>query len=127
MCFWKKRAKKVEKKHRKSSNIVSPTSENCQLRQRRNAVDEVFVKKLLEEEIICGGCDTAFSLRSNELKIHCNLCNQFFHCKVAGECIGDDCMIVKNGQKHRASYCYNCVGSINVDDTCLCRDCFTSK
>ena len=35
------------------------------------------------ELIPCGGCKQVFDLGSEELKIHCNLCNQFFHCKIA--------------------------------------------
>ena len=46
-----------------------------------------------DERIKCGGCNESFGLSSNELKIHCNLCCQFFHCKIAGKCDGENCKI----------------------------------
>ena len=44
-----------------------------------------------------------FNLGSDELKIHCNMCNEFFHCGIAGECIGEDCLIKdeRGRYKHR--------------------------
>ena len=73
-----------------------------------------------------------FSLRflnkseSNEIKIHCNICNEFFHCGIAGECRGKDCILINsNGTQHRASYCINCVTHMYEDKTCLCKDCST--
>ena len=77
------------------------------------------------ELIPCGGCKQVFDLGSEELKIHCNLCNQFFHCKIAGKCRGDDCQVIKHtGYKHRASYCIGCVSRIYKNGDCLCKDCF---
>lgn len=76
------------------------------------------------EHIQCGGCKQFFSLRSNELKIHCNRCEKFFHCKIAGKCDGKDCCITKtNGEIHKASYCYDCMG-LNTKERKLCKDCF---
>ena len=64
-----------------------------------------------------------FNLSSNDLKIHCNLCCKFFHCKIAGKCDGDNCKIEKpNGEIHRASYCYDCAGLISKNKI-LCKDC----
>ena len=62
----------------------------------------------------CGNCRQIFSLSSNELKIHCNICNQFFHCCIAAECIGPDCLIKDplGNLKQRARYCNNCVSII---------------
>jgi len=76
------------------------------------------------EKMECGGCHEYFDLGSNELKIHCNLCNQFFHCKIAGECLGNSCRIVRrDGTIHRASYCFDCVGLLTYKKI-LCKDCF---
>jgi len=80
-----------------------------------------------DDKMECGGCHEYFDLGSNELKIHCNLCNQFFHCKIAGNCSGESCRIrTRDGKFHRASYCYDCVGLI-TDKKILCKDCFTEK
>ena len=77
------------------------------------------------ERIPCGGCQQVFDLGSEELKIHCNLCNQFFHCKIAGKCRGDDCQVIKHtGYRHRASYCVYCVSRIYKHNECLCKECF---
>jgi len=84
-----------------------------------------FMDNFLRESMHCGNCRKIFSLNSNELKIHCNICNQFFHCGIAGECIGDDCIIYGSDRiiKHRARYCNNCVSKIYNKETCLCKNC----
>ena len=53
------------------------------------------------------------------------MCNQFFHCGIAGECIGEDCLIKdeRGRYKHRARYCTGCVKEIYNGETCLCKDC----
>ena len=77
----------------------------------------------IDGKIKCGGCTETFDLDSNELKIHCNLCNQFFHCKIAGKCDGESCRIEQiDGKVHQASYCYDCVGLL-TDKKILCKDC----
>ena len=116
MTCWKKRTKKVEKKYQKK-NKVRPLPE----------FNQEFVDKFVKEVIYCGGCKEPFSLGSNELKIHCNLCNKFFHCKIAGQCLGDDCLSVVNGIPHRARYCYGCVGQSFDGGTCLCKECHTKE
>jgi len=84
-----------------------------------------FMESFLRESMHCGNCRKIYSLNSNELKIHCNICNQFFHCGIAGECIGDDCRIYDSDGKikHRARYCNNCVSKIYNKETCLCKYC----
>lgn len=81
-----------------------------------------FMDKFLREAMCCGNCKQIFNLDSNELKIHCNICNQFFHCGIAGKCIGDNCK--QDGSEHRASYCNSCVSKIYSNGTCLCKECF---
>ena len=116
----------------------SKRSTKRRVRARRNAIyqdpevhpmtqrklDSSFMNDFLRESMHCGKCRGVFNLSSNELKIHCNLCNQFFHCGIAGECVGEDCKVVKHeGSIHRASYCNGCVGIIYEKNKCLCKDC----
>lgn len=130
-CF--KRPKRIQRKYKKRSGIVYPDPnfkpkrvvypEEFNLKKRRNAVDSEYMDKFVKEVIKCGGCGEKFDLGSNELKIHCNMCNQFFHCKIAGKCQGENCKIVNGNNIHRASCCYDCVGLVS-DDKILCKDCF---
>ena len=83
-------------------------------------VDGKFIKTFLARVIPCGGCEKVFDLGSDELKIHCNLCEQFFHCKIAGKCRGENCQVMN----HSASYCLNCVSKVYNNNECLCKDCF---
>ena len=99
-----KRIKRKEKKYKKikkeKKNVIHPFTDS----------------------IFCSYCKKHFN--SNEIKAHCNICNNFFHCGVAGECIGEDCKIVKpNGEIHRARYCVNCVSKIYKNNQCICKDC----
>ena len=112
MTCWKKRAKKAEKKYQKK-NKVHPLPK----------FNQDFVDQFVKEVIYCGGCKQPFNLGSNQLKVHCNGCNKFFHCKIAGQCLGEDCASVVNGGVHRARYCYNCVGKTFDGGTCLCKEC----
>ena len=104
-----------KKKYKK--NTIHPTP------FKEERVDGEFVDKMLKEALVCGGCHKVFSLRSNEIKIHCNICEKFFHCKIAGECVGEDCSIMINGKKHRASYCYMCAKILYQNNECLCSTC----
>lgn len=111
MTCWKKQSERKIKKYRRKS-VVHP--EYTIPKPKEFNVDE---------RIKCGGCDDYFSLSSNDLKIHCNLCCQFFHCKIAGKCDGDACKVtLRNGESHQASYCYECVGLISKNKI-LCKDC----
>lgn len=117
-----KRASKIERRYRK--NMVAPSGTQHPLSKRR--VDKSFMDEFLKELIYCGYCNALFNLKSNEIKIHCNICNEFFHCGIAGECRGKDCILINsNGTQHRASYCINCVTHMYEDKTCLCKDCST--
>ena len=115
MSCMKRRAEQKVKRYKKST--VHPMASQ--------KVDANFMENFLRESMHCGNCRKIFNLNSNELKIHCNICNQFFHCGIAGECIGEDCMIKdeRGRYKHRASYCKGCVKEIYNDETCLCKDC----
>lgn len=107
-----KRAKKLEKKLHKT---------------RTTELNE-DIYDMVNKVVLCGGCKKGFSLESGELKIHCNHCEQFFHCKIAGECRGKDCQIMKvSGYLHKARYCYSCVSQLYTNGTCLCIDCGHKK
>jgi hypothetical protein len=113
MTCWKKQSERKVKKYRRKS-VVHP---------EKTKYDEPPTEFSIDEQIECGGCNELFDLGSNDLKIHCNLCCKFFHCKIAGKCDGDACRItLRNGQTHRASYCYDCTGLISQNKI-LCKDC----
>lgn len=116
MSCCSRRARNVEKRYKKNHVHPHPMA--------KQKVDSNFMESFLRETMYCGNCRQLFNLNSDELKIHCNICNQFFHCGIAGKCIGDNCKIVKpDGGVHRASYCNGCV-SINYEKgDCLCKDC----
>lgn len=113
-----KRGEKKAKRYRRNS--IHPI-----VPKNKGRIDVNFMDNFLRESMYCGNCRKIFNLNSNELKIHCNICNEFFHCGIAGECIGVDCMIKgANGiPKHRARYCNNCVSKIFNAETCLCKNC----
>ena len=107
-----KRAKKLEKK----------------LHKVRSVKPDDNLQYMMNNVVLCGGCKQSFHIGSDELKIHCNHCEQFFHCKVAGECQGEDCKIIdSSGYTHKARYCYSCVSQLYKNGTCLCIDCGDKK
>lgn len=89
---------------------------------------EEFTKKFLSEIITCGGCKQRFSLGDAQLTMNCASCNEFFHCNIAGRCIGDNCKIECDGEICRLGYCKGCVNPnipMNTDNTniCICKSC----
>ena len=98
-------------------------------RIKKNKVIPVKRSNTFSAELIpCGGCQQVFDLGSEELKIHCNLCNQFFHCNIAGACRGDDCQVIKHtGYRHRARYCIDCLSRVYKNNDCLCKECFIKE
>jgi len=117
MTCCKRQVERKEKRYRKNS--IHP-----QKKYKSKYPPQDFTA---DEKMTCGGCHENFDLGSNELKIHCNLCNQFFHCKIAGDCQGEACKIKKiGGIIHRASYCYGCVGILS-ENKILCKDCFLDQ
>ena len=115
MCFTKK-TNKIRKKIKK--NQVAPL-----LPKPIGRIDSEYIEKFKTEILVCGGCNKSFALGTNKLKIHCNSCNNFFHCNIAGQCIGEDCKFIKpDGTIHRSSYCKDCV-TATYGEHCLCKDC----
>tara|TARA_B110000208_G_scaffold107557_1_gene133424 strand:+ start:409 stop:783 length:375 start_codon:yes stop_codon:yes gene_type:complete len=81
------------------------------------------------QTILCFGCKKCFQLNENEIKLNCALCNNFFHCNIAGECIGRNCLHIIDETKHRERYCNKCVvPDLNLSDNkCICIDCGKDK
>ena len=87
-----------------------------------------FTKEFLAEIIHCGACQERFSLGDHALQINCGSCNQFFHCSIAGACVGPNCSVILDGKKESLKYCMGCVNPylrINVMDNgqALCKTC----
>jgi hypothetical protein len=81
---------------------------------------------LCEELLLCNKCNKLFT--ADKIKIHCSECLKFYHCGVAGRCIGKECTIKTGTNKHSLGYCLTCVDlklSINCDKTnrCICKTC----
>ena len=113
MCFTrrKKRERKKSEKYRK--NRVVPVRD--------------FTP---DEHLLCHGCRKCFRLE--DMKIHCAGCNNFFHCCIAGKCIGKNCNdITMDGEKHTLSWCIYCVPGLPQNKVngqfCICGDCHQVK
>ena len=124
-----KRGRRKVRKYRRNSVIPSEIKETEERETEEGEaecpkVDAKFMDQFVKEAMACGFCKSIFNINSNELKIHCNICNKFFHCGIAGECIGEDCKTTDSyGNIHRARYCIGCVSKIYHNSTCLCKDC----
>ena len=78
---------------------------------KKKKIKRIYIKPpppsfTTEEIILCSGCKKEFFL--SEIKIHCDGCNKFFHCKIAGKCYGPNCSHYINGMKHNLSWCISC-------------------
>lgn len=122
LCF-KRINKEIKKKPKKSKKKNKIYSENY-----KNISTEEFIK----ECIACYNCKQIFDLGSNELKIHCAGCNNFFHCGIAGKCIGKNCSSHNTliGGTHSLSWCIHCVPKIKINEEkengigfCICNEC----
>ena len=106
--------------------------ENRQLIDERSRKRKEFTEKFCAEIIKCEGCQEHFNLGQNEIKINCASCNNFFHCHIAGACIGPDCSVILDGNKESLKYCMGCVNpylKINImnNGQCLCKSCEQSS
>lgn len=119
-----KRGNKRVERYRKNSVHPEKDTKHKKEEKKYEKVNAKFMDKFVREAMSCGCCKQIFNLDSNELKVHCNICNNFFHCGIAGECIGNDCKVIDSlGNIHRARYCVDCVSKIYSNRTCLCKDC----
>ncbi len=115
MCFTKRKVKQIKKKYRKNAKVYPELEDN------------------IDDKIKCSGCNQRFSLESNEIKINCAGCDRFFHCCIAGKCVGPNC---KNqdtglGRVHQLSWCIYCVPGISANKVggkdCICHECYELK
>jgi hypothetical protein len=124
MCFTRKKHRQKRKVNKKKiyPYVVERTPDDI-----KNTTQEEF----LSECISCHNCKKIFNIGSEEIKIHCAGCNQFFHCGIAGKCRGSQCNLqTMIGKNHRLSWCVNCVPKIEGNEektdgigSCICRDC----
>ena len=71
-----------------------------------------YVEEICKEIIECYHCKEAFPLISDEIKIHCGECFNFFHCHIAGKC---ECCSLH--------YCLDCVNPYYIkNDICKCNE-----
>jgi len=107
--LWCCKRKTPQKKYQKKTKKIHP---------------QPILTFTVEEEIQCFFCKCSFSLESNQIKIHCQGCNQFFHCNIAGKCIGKHC---KMTQGHQLSWCKSCVPDTlfnkKNNGLCICHEC----
>lgn len=84
-----------------------------------------------EDSIFCHGCKKYVGL--DQMKINCAGCDRFFHCCIAGKCIGEKCRNQKTilGEIHQLSWCIYCVPGIPQNkvggNDCICDDCYQSS
>jgi hypothetical protein len=122
--------KRVKRKsiYPQQNNIRSSISENKRIIEEKSKQRDAFTKKFLAEIIHCGACQEKFSLGDHALQINCGSCNKFFHCSIAGACVGPNCSVVLDGKKESLKYCMGCVNpylKINIMDNgqSLCKTC----
>ena len=82
-----------------------------------------YKNNVSNDKLYCYGCKSYH--KDLEKFIICGRCDRFFHCKIAGECIGRNCMNPGfDGEIHRTKYCYDCIKNVYDNDKCLCRNCY---
>jgi len=71
MSCCKRRTKRAEKRLRKN-HILPVTNYDY----KNSKVNKESIDHIIKDVLICEGCKQEFNLGSNELKIHCNGCDQ---------------------------------------------------
>jgi hypothetical protein len=125
-----------KRKHRRS---VYPMTTSRQEQVKQNKIEQEekhkrqdeFMNIFLSERLICGGCQEHFSVGDHAITTSCSSCNQFFHCHIAGACVGPNCSVKVDGKMESLKYCMSCVNpylKINIERNgqCLCKDCENS-
>ena len=114
MCFTRKRVQQIEKKYKKNAKVYP---------------EPIYSSN---EGILCHGCKKCFTLESEEIKINCAGCDRFFHCCIAGKCVGPHCknQATTLGTVHQLSWCIYCVPGLPQNkvggQTCICLECHKS-
>ena len=120
-------------KHRRKS-IYPKQSKKEEIKLNKIIMNEkrlekdAFINEFNSEIIKCEGCFEKFNLGEHQIVMSCSGCNGFFHCHIAGACVGPNCSVILNGKKESLKYCMSCVNpylKINIEDNglCLCKSC----
>ena len=123
----------LKNKRRKSIHPIT-ISKKEQIKKNKKDLDEqhkcreAFIDKFNAELLQCGGCQELFKIGDNAIQTNCACCDKFFHCHIAGSCIGPYCSVMMDGVKHSLKYCLSCVNpylKINIENNgkCLCKTC----
>jgi len=101
---------------------------NKEFMNEKRAEKDASIEKFNAEIIKCDGCLEHFNLGEHKIVMSCGGCNGFFHCHIAGACVGPNCLVELNGKKESLKYCMGCVNpylKINNQDNgqCLCKSC----
>ena len=62
---------------KKNKVFPEDTGEKYKKPEPEEKLPASFFDKFGREVIYCGGCKNPFNLKSKELKIHCNICNDY--------------------------------------------------
>jgi len=124
-------SKKEKKEKKEKSKVKDKIRKNKKDLEKTKVDRDTFTEHFLSEVIPCGGCQKNFSLGDHALKISCSSCNLFFHCHIAGACVGPNCSVTLDGEKESLKYCIGCVNpylKVNIEDNgqCLCKSCENS-
>ena len=124
-------SKKEKKEKKEKSKVKDKIRKNKKDLEKTKVDRDTFTEQFLSEVIPCGGCQKNFSLGDHALKISCSSCNLFFHCHIAGACVGPNCSVTVDGKKESLKYCMGCVNpylKVNIEDNgqCLCKSCENS-
>ena len=101
---------------------------NKEIMNEKRLEKDTFINEFNSEIIKCEGCFEIFNLGEHKIVMSCSGCNGFFHCHIAGTCVGPNCSVELNGKIESLKYCMNCVNpylKINIQNNgqCLCKSC----
>ena len=123
-----KNGKDIPVKHRRKSMYPKQSKKNI-IKLNKIVMDEkrlekdAFIKEFNSEIIQCKGCLYKFNLGEHKIIMSCSGCNGFFHCHIAGACVGPNCSVELNGKIESLKYCMNCVNpylKINIQNNENC-------
>jgi len=126
--------KSILKNKRRNSVYPLTTSRKEQIKHNKKELEDKhkekqkFLDKFNAELLECGGCQGLFRVGDNAIQTNCASCDKFFHCHIAGACVGPNCSVIMSGGKYSLKYCLSCVNpylKVNIEDNgmCLCKTC----
>ena len=121
---------KKEKKDKKEKG-TDRGKKNKEILEKSKVDRETFTEKFCAEILECGGCHEHFRVGDHAITTSCSSCNLFFHCHIAGACVGPNCSVTLDRKKESLKYCMSCVNpylKVNMEDNgqCLCKGCENS-